>query len=207
MAFYLAQAAGTLNAAFAWSFNSVLSSTNTESAVATAWDANVRGIFTNATLAPYIPTQVVITETSVSTASATFKQTTKTSTSGSDAGTSANAALPFRTCEIITFRTASATKWGRGRWYFPPLATNALAANGFDMLTAAQDALQTAMNAYFAAVGASYQHVILHRRATLGGARAAYSTDIVTACDIPNTFAQQSRRADKLVPTRVSVTV
>lgn len=207
MAFYLAQAAGLLNAAFPWSFNSVLSSSGSEAAVATAWDANIRGIFTNATLAPYIPVHVTITTTTVSTASANFKQTTKTVTSGSDAGTSASAALPYHTCEIITFRTASATKWGRGRWYFPPLATNALDANGFDILTAAQDAMQTALNGYFAAVGSSYSHVILHRKATLGGARAANTTDPVTAVDIPSTFAVQRRRADKLVPTRLSVTV
>jgi hypothetical protein len=207
MAYYLVQASGLLNGSFPWSINSVLSSSGSESAVSTAWDTAIRGVFTNATLAPYIPSTVTMDTTSASSASAVFKQTTKTVVTGSDAGTSADAALPYHTCEIITFRTASATKWGRGRWYWPPLATNALAADGFSILTAAQDALQTAFNAYFAAVGSSYEHVILHRRATAGGARAAYTTDVVTQCDIPSTFAVQRRRADKIVPTRVSVTV
>lgn len=207
MAFYLAQVSGLLNASFPWSMNAVLSSNNTESAVSTAFDAAIRGVFTNATLAPYIPSTVTVDETSVSTASSEFKQTTKTVVTGSDAGTSSSLALPYHTCEIITFRTAYATRWGRGRWYFPPLATNALAADGFSILAAAQDAMQTAFNAYFAAVGSSYTHQILHRKTTAGDGRSAYTTDQVATVDIPSTFAVQRRRADKLVPTRVSVTV
>lgn len=207
MAFYLAQASGLLNSAFPWSVNAVLSSTGSEAAVATAWDTAFRGIFTNATLAPYIPTTVNVTETSVSTASATFKQTTKTTHSSTTAGTGTSAALPFHTAAVVTFRTAQATKWGRGRWYLPCLGTNALAASGFDMLTAAQTALSGALTAYFTAVGASYTHVILHRRATAGGARAAFTTDTVVAGDVSNAFAVQRRRADKLGVTRSAFTV
>lgn len=207
MAFYLAQASGLLNSSFPWSVNSVLSSSGSEGAVATAFNTAFRGIFTNVTLAPYIPTTVEITETSVSTASAVFKQTTKTTTTATTAGTGTSAALPFHTAAVITFRTAQATKWGRGRWYLPCLGTNALAASGFDMLAAAQTALAGAMTAYFTAVGSSYTHVILHRRETAGGARAAYSTDVVTAGDVSNAFAVQRRRADKLGVTRTSFTV
>lgn len=207
MAFYLAQASGLLNTSFPWSVHSVLSSNNTESNVLGFWDAAFRSIWTNGTLAPYIPTTVTITQTSVSTASAQFKQTTKSEANSTTAGTSTDLALPYHTCEIITFRSAFATKWGRGRWYLPPLATNALAADGFSILAAAQTALQDALNAYFVIVGATYSHVILHRKATAGDARAAFTTDVVTACDIPSSFAVQRRRADKLVPSRLTVTV
>ncbi|HEV2225137.1 MAG TPA: hypothetical protein VGR84_19245 [Candidatus Acidoferrales bacterium] len=207
MTFYLAQVSGTLNGSFPWSMNSVLVATASEAATSTSFDTAVRGIFTNATLAPYIPTTVNITQTSVSTASSIFKQTTKTRVSSTTAGTSTSIALPYHTCEIITFRSAYATKWGRGRWYFPPLATNALAANGYSLIAAAQTALQTALTAYFTASISNYQHVILHKHATAGGGRAAYTTDSVTACDIPSSFAVQRRRADKLTPSRLSVTV
>jgi hypothetical protein len=207
MAFYLAQVSGLLNTSFPWSMNAVLSASGSETSTSAVWDTAIRGVFTNASLAPYIPTTVEITDTSVSTASAVFKQTTKTSVSGSTPGAGTDPALPYHTCEIITFRTLSATKWGRGRWFFPPLGFNALAADGFSLLAAAQTAMQTAFNAYFTAIGSSYQHVILHRRATAGGARAAYTTDIVAAADIPSTFAVQRRRADKLVPSRLTVTV
>ena len=207
MAFYLAQASGLLNTSFPWSVNSVLSSTGSETAVAAAFDAAFRAIFTNATLAPFIPTSVEITQTSVSTATANFKQSTKTRTTSTTAGTGTGNALPYHTTEIITFRTAAATKYGRGRWCFPPLQVSALATGGFTMSSAAQTALQAGLNAYFASVGASYQHVILHRKATLGGGRAAFTTDVVTAADIPSTFSVQRRRADKLVPSRMSITV
>lgn len=207
MAFYLAQVAGLLNSAAPWSMNAVLSSSGSEAAVSTAFDTAIRACFTNATLKPYIPTTVEITETSVSTASATFKQTTKTTVTSTTAGTGTDAALPFGSCEIITWRTANATRWGRGRWYFPPLGFNALAASGFEILAAAQTAMQDGMNAYFTSVGSSYQHVILHKRATKGGTRAAFSTDIVTAADIPSTFAIQKRRGDKIVPSRISITL
>lgn len=207
MTFYIATVQGLLNSAFPWSNRFFLSSSNTEAAVETAFDTAFRGIFTNATFKPFIPTTVAITQTSVSTASATFRQTTKTSTVATTAGTSTSVALPFSTCEIITWRTAQATHWGRGRSYFPPLATNALAATGFELIAAAQTAMQGAFNAYFTAVGSSYTHVLMHRNGVAGGVRAPFSTDNVVTADIPITFAVQRRRADKIVPSRVAVTV
>lgn len=207
MAFYLAQVAGTLFSSASWSMNAVLSSALSEGSVATAFDTAIRACFTNVTLAPFIPGNVEITQTSVSSASATFKQTTKTTTIATTAGTGTDAALPFATCEIITFRTASATRWGRGRWYFPPLGYNALGAGGFELTSGAQTALKDGLNAYFTSVGSTYQHVILHKKATKGGTRTAYSTDLVTAADIPSSFAQQRRRGDKIVPSRMSITL
>jgi hypothetical protein len=207
MAYYLAQASGLLNSSFPWSMNYVLSATESESAISALFNTAIRGVFTDTELTTYIPTTVEMTETSVSTASATFKQTTKTTVSATTAGTGTSVALPYAICEIITFRTSYATKWGRGRSYFPPLGVNALGASGFSILAAAQSALQHAWNGYFTAVASTYTHVILHKKATAGDARAAYTVDTVATADIPSTFAVQSRRADKLVPSRLSVTV
>lgn len=207
MAFYGVQASGLLGGSFAWSNNAIVSSTLSEAAVASAFDTAYRLIFTNASLAPYIPTTVNITSTSASTMSNFFKQTTKTTHTSTTAGTGTFAAVGYRHCEIITFRTAFATKWGRGRWYFPPLGTNALAAGGFTMLAAAQTALAGAITAYFTSVGSSYTHVILHRQQIDSGLRAAYSTDIVVNADVPSTFATQRRRGDKIVPSRDTITV
>jgi hypothetical protein len=207
MTYYQVSAQGLLNSAFPWSNNAIVFSTASEAAVAAAFNTAYRAIFTNATLAPYIPTTVEVTETSASTMSPIFTQTTKTSTTATTAGTGTDGALGYRVSEVITFRTAQATRWGRGRWFFPSLGYNALAADGFTILAAAQTALQDGLNAYFTAVGSTYDHQILHRKATAGGLRAAYSLDSVVACDIPNTFANQRRRADKVVPARLSVTL
>lgn len=207
MAYYLAQVSGLLNSAFPWSMNAVLSAAASEGTVSTAFDTAIRGVFIDVSFKTYIPTTVEITETSVSTASATFRQTTKTTVSGSTPGDSGSIALPYHTCEILTFRTSFATKWGRGRWYFPPLAVNALAADGFSLLAAAQSGMQGAFENYFTAVGSTYQHVILHKKVTAGDGRLAYTTDTVATADIPSSFAVQRRRADKLQPSRLSVTV
>lgn len=207
MAYYLAQVAGLLNSAFPWSMNYVLSATESEGAISTLFDTSIRGVFTDTTFKTYIPTTVEISQTSVSTASATFKQTTKTTVASVTAGDSGSISLPYQICEIITWRSSFATKWGRGRSYFPPLAINALAADGFTILAAAQTAMQGAWNAYFTATTGTYEHVLLHKKATAGGARAADTTDTVAHADIPSTFAVQTRRADKLVPSRLSVTV
>jgi hypothetical protein len=207
MAYYLAQVSGLLNSDFPWSMNFVLSATESESAISALFNTAIRGVFTDTMLTTYIPTTVEITQTSVSTASATFKQTTKTTVNATTAGTGTAIALPYSICEIITWRTSFATKWGRGRSYFPPLGVNALGSTGFSILTAAQDALQHAWNGYFTAVSSTYTHVILHKKPTAGGARLAYTVDTVATADIPSTFAVQTRRADKLVPSRVSVTV
>lgn len=207
MAFYLAQASGTLNSAFPWSVNSVLSSNASESAVATAFSNAFIAFWTQSVMTTYLSTTTVLTACSVSTASADFKQTTKTTIDASHAGTATGAALPFGVAEIVTFRSAYATKWGRGRWYLPPLATNALALSGFSIISAAQTALLDGMNAYFTAAGTAYSHVILHKKATAGGARAAFTTDPVVAADIPNTFAVQKRRGDKMISARESITL
>lgn len=207
MAFYLLNGSGLLNGSFPWSVNAVCSSNASEATVSTVFDDAFRAIFLDSGLTTYIPTTVEITATSVSTASAQFKQTTKTTVSSTTAGTGTSPALPYHTCEIVTFRTSYATKWGRGRWYLPPLGTNALAADGFSLLAGAQTDLQHGLNDYFSAVGSTYQHVILHKKATAGGGRAAFTTDVVVAADIPSTFSVQRRRADKLVPSRLTVTV
>jgi hypothetical protein len=63
------------------------------------------------------------------------------------------------------------------------------------------------MDGYFTAIGSTYQHVLLHKKATKDGARAANTTDTVATADVPDAFAIQRRRADKRVPVRQSIAV
>lgn len=207
MAYFLAQASGTLAGSFPWSINSLLESSGAEATVSDSWTEAITALFEDDTLAPYIPSTVEVSETTVSTATAAFKQTTKTTESLSIVGTSTSPALPYHTCETVTFRTAYATRWGRGRWYLPPLATNAMAADGFSLLAAAQTALQAGMTAFFTAASSGFTMQVKHLRGSEDGTRGAATADAVTACDIPNAFAVQRRRADKLAETRLSVSV
>jgi hypothetical protein len=207
MTYFLCRAQGLLNGSFPWSFGSVMYGTESESSSQTAWDNAVQALWTNATLAPYIPALTTLTETSTSTATPTFTQSTKTITTHNIAGTATDTALGYRTCEVVTFTSVFATKWGRGRWYLPSLAYNALSADGYSMLAAAQTAIVDGVNAFFSSLGSTLQMQILHRKAPLSGAVTAYSTSVVNGGTVPNTFATQRRRADKIVPTRSAITV
>ena len=207
MAFYLCQFGGVIGGSFPWSCRMVTQSSNSESSVATLWDAAVLALWQHSTLAPFEPTDAELGYSSVSTASASFKQTTKTLTSHSIAGTSGSVSLPYHNCEIITFRSAFSTRWGRGRWYFPCMATNALASTGGVLSSAAQTALQAGMNAFFVALTSAVTPQILHRNGADGGLITPDSLSPITSGDIPTSFATQRRRADKLVPTRLTFTV
>lgn len=207
MAFFLHTIQGLQNTSFPWSMTMVSEGSESEATIQTTWHAAVVDMWSNTDLKAYIPADTTLTETSTSTASPTFKQTTKTITNVSIAGTSSDPALSYRTCEIITWRSVFATRWGRGRWFFPALATNALAADGYSILDTAQDALSAAVGAFWAGLGSVIQPQILHRKAPLDGAVTAYSTSVIASADIPDAFATQRRRADKRVPTRVSITL
>jgi hypothetical protein len=207
MAYYLCQFGGVIGDSFPWSNRMVCQSSDSESAVSTLWDAAAVALWTETALKAFIPPDAILGYSSVSTASASFKQTTKTLVGHSTAGTSSSPSLPYHTCEIVTFRTAFSTRWGRGRWYFPCMATNALATDGGVISSAAQTALQAGMGAFFVALTSAVTPMILHRNGADGGVITPDSLSTITGGDIPTTFAVQRRRADKLVPTRVTFDV
>lgn len=201
---YLHKAGGTLQGGFPWSIGMVSISSSTESAAQTTWDSGVLAMWNTASLLALMPTGTTLTYTSTSTANAAFKQTTKTIANHSIAGT-ATVGLPFQAAEVVTWRTANATKWGRGRWYYPTIGTGALATNGFVLSATAQGDLVAAVNAGLAVWVGSLNFQILHRKATLSGPAALTLTPIVSG-DVSNKLVIQRRRADKYVPTRSTLT-
>lgn len=205
MPFYLHSASGLLGAAFPWSITAVSSSSASEAAAQTAWDAGVVAMWTSTGLNGLIPTTTSLTQTSTSTANASFKQTTKTSNTHADVGTGTGS-LPFQIAEVVTLRTAQATKYGHGRWFLPALAPASLATGGNLLSATAVTDLVTAVNALFTAIGSTLQFQILHRHGTLHGP-GALTTDPVTSGDVSDKFVIQRRRGDKLVPTRSAITV
>lgn len=203
---YLLSASGDLDAAFPWSINGAATSTESESAVNTAWSTMWASIFGDATLKAFIPPMTSLSLTTCSTASAQLKQTTKSESSHSLVGTSTSPALPFRTSSIITLRSDFATRWGRGRWFFPGLATNALATDGYFYSQAAMTALANAFTAAVTTFQAAAQLAIAHRTAITGGP-AQYSTTPVTHGDVSDAIASQRRRADKRQAIRTDWTL
>lgn len=201
---YLHQAGGTLEGGFPWSIGMVSTSSDSESAAQTVWDAGVVAMWGLAAFNALMSAGSVLTYTSTSTASASFKQTTKTMTTHNTPGT-ATAGLPYQVGEVVTWRTSQATKWGRGRWYLPPIGVTALATAGFVLSSTAVSDIVTAVNAGLTQWVSALSFQILHRKATLTGPGALTLTPIAGG-DVSNKLVIQRRRGDKFVPTRSILT-
>jgi len=201
---YLHTAGGTLEGGFPWSIRMVSISSSTESAAQTTWDSGFTALWNSAAYLALLPTGTTLTFTSTSTASAAFTQTTKTETTHNISG-SAAAGLPFQVGTIITWRTAFATKWGRGRSYLPTIGVGALATTGFVLSATALTDIQNAVNAGLAVWVGTLNFQILHRKATLTGPGALTLTPI-THGDVSNKLVIQRRRGDKFTPTRADLT-
>lgn len=204
MTFYKCTAGGTMDSAFPWSFGMVMSSSQAEAAVEANWHGSMTAMFNSATFQALVPTTVVLTYTSSSTLDSHFHQTTKTRTNATVAGT-ATTSLPPHVSEVVTWRTAFSTRYGTGRWYLPPLSTGALATGGYLLSSAAVTDIVGAVNIAVAAWSGVINPVLLHRKGSKTGP-GPLSTDPITGGDVPNAFDTQRRRADKLVPARVSLT-
>ena len=201
---YLHQAGGTLAGGFPWSINMVSTSSSSESAAQTTWDSGIVAMWGSSAFNALVPASTRLTFTSTSTANALFKQTTKTVTTHNTPGT-ATAGLPYQVAEVVSWRSAQATKWGRGRWYLPGLGTGALAAAGFVLSTTAVGDVVAAVNAGLAIWVASLDFQILHRKATLSGPLADTLTPI-SAGDVADKLVILRRRGDKYVPVRTALT-
>lgn len=201
---YLHKAGGTLEGGFPWSIGMVSTSSASESAAETSWSGGIQAMFGLTGLAALIPAGTVLTYTSTSTASADFKQTTKTTTDLDIAGTG-GAGLPYQVAEVVTWRSAQATKWGRGRWYLPPLTADALASAGFVLAAGSVTEIVDGVNAFLTATVATLSFQILHRKATISGPGADTLTPIASG-DVSDKCVIQRRRADKYVPTRTALT-
>lgn len=201
---YLHSAGGILSGGFPWSIGMVSNSSATESAAQTAWDAGIVAMWGLTAFAALVPSTNTLTFTSTSTANATLHQTTKTTTTHSTAGTG-GAGLPYQVAEVVTWRSNQATKWGRGRWYLPPLTAASLAAGGFILAATSVTAIVNAVNAGLTAWVGTLQFQIKHPRGTLTGPGVNTLTPISSG-DVANKLVIQRRRADKLVPTRSALT-
>jgi hypothetical protein len=201
---YLHKAGGVLSGGFPWSINMISVSSATESAAQTNWDSGFTALWNFAAFLALLPTGTTLTYTSTSTASAAFTQTTKTQSTHNISGT-ATAGLPFQAAEVVTWRTAQATKWGRGRWYLPTIGVTALATGGFVLSATALTDIQGAVNAGLAVWVGTLNFQVLHRHNTLTGPLANTLTPIVSG-DVSNKLVIQRRRADKFVPTRAALT-
>jgi len=202
---YLHVAAGTMEGAWPWSFRWYSTSTVTESVAETSWSAGIAAMFATAGFLPMYGTQTVLTETSTSTMDSAWHQTTKTTTTHSQAG-SATQSLPLHTAVVVTWRTANATRSGRGRWYLPALSVGSLATNGYVLSSTAVGEVVSAVNVFLGSIAGTLNPVLLHRHGNKSGTLPALSTSPIISGDVGDGYDVQRRRGDKRVEARQSLT-
>ena len=101
----------------------------------------------------------------------------------------------------VTLRTATVSRRGRGRFYLPAPAANALDGSG-NLLAAAQTALKTSVTAMWNALEGAAEPA---HPAVLS--RLAATTYPATSYDIGNVFDSMRSRRNKLVESRIGASV
>jgi len=163
-------------------------------AAQTAWASGIGAFFTAAAATMCTDVQAV-EATTVELDPTTGKQLTGTSDPRNDAGTNVGQCLPFQCAPVVSLRTATLSRAGRGRFYAPSLAVDQVAAGR--MIAAAQTALADgAEDMLQSLITAGNQIVIYHR--------AAGTTTPVISLDVGDVIDTQRRRRNKLIEARTS---
>ena len=126
---------------------------------------------------------------------ATGKQLTGAEDTRADAGTSEATCLPFQCAPVVSLRTATLSRAGRGRFYAPSLAVDQVAAGR--MLTTARDSLADGALALVQGVTSAGGNVVIYHR-------ASGTTTPVTSLDVGDVIDTQRRRRNKLIEARTS---
>lgn len=206
MAFFLHNAKGIFGDGGFWSFNIQTSGSISEAAAEAAWGAAVVNFFSDTNVKTYYQPGLELTGTSSSTASATFHQTSITRTSHSTVGTGTAKQLPTYVGLVVSYYTAQATKYGRGRSFLPAPNYNVLATADTGELdaTVAGHIASALTTAFTSLTTAGLTQILYTRKATRGGV-AAYTTTQVTNRHLQGKLHVQKRRSDKIIGATYNV--
>lgn len=202
---FMHKANGTCQSGAFWSFGLYSTGAISEAAAETAWGGAVTAFFAGAAVGALYRTDTVLTQTSTSTASPTWRQTTIHRTPHAQGGLATTQQLPDFCCPTVTLRTATANKSSHGRWFLPPPAAAALSmSTGPKISSASMATLSAGIATLFSTLAtAGLSPVLLTRRPTIGGL-PAFTTQAIISRDMSNLVAVQHRRGDKVPGGRVA---
>lgn len=147
-------------------------------------------------MAPHVCTDVVMTRaTTISLNESTGQQINRQDRPVNRPGTSVADCLPFQVTPVVSLRSDTATKRGRGRFYFPSLAVDAQA--GGTLVGAVQTDLADAAQAMLLQLQTAGLQPVLLSRDTMT------QRDVVSI-DVGSIIDTQRRRRNQLTETRTS---
>lgn len=166
--------------------------------VQAAWNTAV-GSFITSDLGPMWSTETQCTQTQTDQLDpATGKNVLQASNAVTYKGTGAGQALPQRASVVTGLRTATPTRSGRGRMYWPAPSASELTTTG-DLLSAAAATLATGLAAVLNTFSATSQPVIYHR--------LTRTSTPVTTVTVGVVLGTQRRRTNKVAPSYASATL
>ena len=193
MALYRHRLEGTFTGEV-WSFGLYTDSTLSVAAAQSAFMTGISNFWSEATalFAADVETTRAVT---VELDPATGRQLTGAENTRTDAGTSTAESLPYQCAPVISLRTATLSRAGRGRFYAPSLAVDQVA--GGRMITAARDSLADAGLALTDGITAGGGNIVIYHR-------GSGTTTLVTSLDVGDVIDTQRRRRNQLVESRTS---
>lgn len=204
MALYHLKASGQWFGSEVFNFGIHATSSAATAAVATTWAQALTeawsgsGTPTGALNAAYATDTVIDLATASLLTQTSGQQTARADVAVNLPGTSAEDSLPPQCAVVVSLRTELANRAGRGRFYLPAPAVNAVTAGRFT--AAIQQNFVNAMTRMFAALDGGGITPVLFSRTT-------FQNTTITSFNIGDVFDTQRRRRNQLVEQRISGTV
>lgn len=181
-----------------WSCTLYTTGTGTLAAAQTGFNNAVSAFWTGE-LDSIVTADVSVTETSTASIDPlTGKQMSRLIDDVSLPGVATGEMLPFQCASSISWRTALATRAGRGRIYLPPLAVSVLDTGRLS--AAAVSTIVDAAGQLTDSLDGAGLALILFGRTT-------FTQTPVTSLDVGNVIDTQRRRRNKLIEVRTSAPV